>query len=129
MSLSLKKPHCDQASNAPLKECTTYSKQHFSKPVSSPEHEKASKGVIPSNTEASTQWDVRNFIEWAVDCCSLVPDDPVTKDLMASRDTDLVCKWLCHFVMEIIMCHMIQAYYDASAYYEHREYISKNQDS
>ena len=28
--------------------------QRFSKPISSPEREKASKGVIPDNTEAST---------------------------------------------------------------------------
>ena len=74
--------------------------QRFSKPISSPEREKASKGVIPDNTEASTQWALRNFNEWASNRCILSPNDPVPKDLLASHDAELVCKWLSRFLME-----------------------------
>ena len=74
--------------------------QSFPKPVLSPEREKASKGVIPDNTDASTQWALRNFNEWAGNHCFLTPDDPVPKDLLVSHDADLVCKWLCRFLME-----------------------------
>ena len=30
----------------------------------------------------------------------MVPGDPVPADLMQSHDPELVCKWLCRFVME-----------------------------
>ena len=69
-------------------------------PVSSPERAKASKSVIPGNTKASSQSALRNFTEWSVNSCSLVPDDPVPKELLANHDADLVCKWLCRFVLE-----------------------------
>ena len=101
LSLSLSKPRHKQLSDAPLKDSTNdSSRQRFAPPTSSPEREKASKGTIPSNTEASLQWALRNFNEWAVNCCSLLPDDPVSKDLLASHDADLVCKWLCRYLME-----------------------------
>ena len=105
LSLLLKKPyrHSHQESNAPLNDSTNSSTpmlQRFSKPVSSLDREKAGKGVIPDNTNASTQWALRNFNEWAGNCCLLAPDDPVPKDLLASHDADLVCKWLCQFLME-----------------------------
>ena len=72
----------------------------FSKPLSSPEQEKAGKGVIPGNTDASTQCALRNFNEWASNHYSSAPDNPVPKDLLASRDVDLVYKWLYRFLME-----------------------------
>ena len=101
LSLSLNKlSRRGYTSNAPLKDCTNSSELYFSMPVSSPERVKASKGVIPGNTEASSQWALRNFTEWSVNCCSLIPDDPVLKELLASHDAYLVCKWLCRFVLE-----------------------------
>ena len=63
--------------------------------------ESYSKGVIPDNTDAHTQWVLRNFNEWVGNGCSLAPDDPVPKYLLASHDADLICKWLCQFLMEI----------------------------
>ena len=96
VSLSLKKPyrhsHQEPWSNGPLKDSTNSSTllqqrlQRFSKPVSLPEWEKAGKGVVPDNTDASTQWALRNFnIEWAGNRCSLVPDDYVPKDLRIGK--------------------------------------------
>ena len=70
----------------------------FSKPLSSPEQEKAGKDT--GNTDASTQCAVRNFNEWAGNHYSSELDNPVPKDLLASRDVDLVYKWLCRFLME-----------------------------
>ena len=73
LSLSLKKPyhhnHQEPRSNELLKGSTNSSTllqpklQHFSKPVSSPEQEKVGNGVVPDNTNASTQWALRNFNE------------------------------------------------------------------
>ena len=109
LSLSLKKPYNSSrqtSSNAPLKDSTNSSTplqpriQRFSKPVSLPEREKVGKGVVPENTDASTQWALRNFNEWAANRCSVVPNDPVPKDLLASHNADLVCKWLCRFLIE-----------------------------
>ena len=68
--------------------------------MSLPEEEKVGKGVVSDNTDASTQWVLRNFNEQAGNCCSLAPDDPVPKDLLASHDVDLVCKWFFRFSME-----------------------------
>ena len=53
------------------------------------------KGVIPSNTEASTQWAVCIYNRSFVNASEAVLDD-----LLASHDPQLVCEWLCRFVME-----------------------------
>ena len=97
-SLSLKKPR-----KAPLKDTNSSAQskpQRFSKPISSPDRKKAGKGVVPESTDASTQWALRNFNEWTSNRCSLSPDDLVPEDLLASHNADLVCKWLCRFLLE-----------------------------
>ena len=76
------------------------SSSRFAKPISSPEREKAAHGVIPSNTEANTQWAVRTFNAWAINRSFLGASEAVPDDLLASHDPQLVCKWLCRFVME-----------------------------
>ena len=74
LSLAHMKPyshsHQRPQSNGPLKDTSTNSSallkpklQCFSKLVSSPEQEKVGKGVVPGNTDASTQWAVRKFNE------------------------------------------------------------------
>ena len=72
----------------------------FAKPVVSPEREKAAKGVVPANTEASTQWALRNYNAWALNRSFMAADKAVPADLLWSHDADLVCKWLCCYVME-----------------------------
>ena len=72
----------------------------FAKPVTSPEREKAAQGVIPSNTEASTQWAVRTYNAWAINRSFVNASEAVPDDLLASHDPQLVCQWLCRFVME-----------------------------
>ena len=108
LSVSLRKPyrHSHHESNELLKDSTNPSAllqprlQHFSKPVSLPEQEKTGKGVVAVNTNESSQWALRYFNEWAGNNCSLAPYDPMPMDLLASHDGDLVCKWLCLFLME-----------------------------
>jgi len=63
--------------------------------VSSPDHEKAAKGVVPAKTEASSQWALKNFTDWAEHRNLIEPDNPVPRNLLESHDADLVCKWLC----------------------------------
>jgi hypothetical protein len=64
LSLSRAKPRVKLGSASapgPMQDLTngnaaTGSSSRFAKPVTSPEREKAAQGVIPSNTEANTQW-------------------------------------------------------------------------
>ena len=103
LSLSRRKPSkTTEVKAADLKDCTNTApnSSRFSKLVSSPEREKASKGVIPANTAASSQWALRNFNEWSTNRSLMAPDDPVPADLLQSHDPELVCKWLCRFVIE-----------------------------
>ena len=73
---------------------------HFTKPISSPECEKAAGGVVPGNTEANTQWTVCNFNAWALNRSFVNLSEAVLTDLLHSHDPQLVCKWLCRFLME-----------------------------
>ena len=68
--------------------------------VEEKELEEASKGVVPLNTKKNNTWAVQNFNEWALSRNSRSPDDPVPEDLLSSNDADVMCKWLCLFVME-----------------------------
>ena len=83
---------------APLKDCANQSR--FIAPVSSPERVKAAKGVIPANTRANSNWAIKNFKEWASNRSTMAPNDPVPPDLLKSHDPELLCKWLCRYVME-----------------------------
>lgn len=80
----------------PLKEKTN---TRFTTPITSPEREKAAKGVIPANTEASIRWAIKNFNSWALNRSAANPDDFVPPDLLKSHDAALVCKWLCRYAM------------------------------
>ena len=59
----------------------------------------AAKGVIPAKTEACTQWAVKNFESWVCNRSSS-SSEAVPSDLLRSHDAQLVCKWLCCFVLE-----------------------------
>ena len=63
--------------SAPLKDCNNQNR--FIAPVSSPERVKA---VIPANTQASSNWAVKNFKEWASNGSAVAPNDPVPPDLL-----------------------------------------------
>ena len=91
------------SSVCPLKESTNQcgkGANHFAKPVNSPEREKAAKGVVPTNTEANTQWALRNFNAWTLNRSFVDSSEAVPTDLLQSHDAELVCKWLCRFLME-----------------------------
>ena len=76
------------------------SSSRFPKSVTSPEREKAAQGVIPSDTEASTKWALHTFNAWAINRSFLNASKAVPENLLARHDPQLVCKWLCRFVME-----------------------------
>jgi hypothetical protein len=52
----------------------------FLSPKSSPERKKAAVGVIPKNTDNSTQWALQNFNSWATNRVSL--GHPVPESLL-----------------------------------------------
>ena len=79
---------------APLAE----SGNRFTAPVDEQTREKASEGLKPANTEASTRWAVKHFAVWAENRRRLVPDDPVPEGLLQCHDHAKVCKYLCLFV-------------------------------
>lgn len=98
LSLSRNK---NKTATAPLKDCSNdLNHSRFIAPVSSPEREKAAKGVIPANTTANSNWAIKNFKDWASNRSAMTPNDPVPPDLLNSQDTVLLCKWLCRYVME-----------------------------
>ena len=75
--------HCAYAEEATsaasaLKDVTNH--KRFGPITTSPEREKAARGVIPSNTEASTRWAVKNL--WATNRSAVNPSDPVPTDLL-----------------------------------------------
>ena len=90
--LSLPKPRRSRA----LKESTN----RFAKPVDESVLEKAAKGVVPLKTEQSTIWAVSNFESWRSSRESGSSDAAVPPDILRSNDAELVCKWLCSYVLE-----------------------------
>ena len=106
--LSLSRPKlCDEVRPAivPMQDLANSkadvrSLSQFAKPISS-ECEMAAQGVIPSNIEANTQWAVCTFNAWAVNRSFLGASEAVADDLVASHDPQLVCKWLCRFLIEV----------------------------
>ena len=71
----------------------------FAEPVDASVLQEAAKGVVPLKTEQSTQWAVKNFGCWARSRSSS-SSEVVPPDLLRSHDGELVCKWLCSFVLE-----------------------------
>ena len=92
----------------PSKEATTTNQRvsRFAVPVDSLEREKAAKGVVPAKTEANTQWALRNFNAWALNRSFMSSAEAVPADLLSSHDAELVCKWLCRFVLETRKTYM-----------------------
>lgn len=59
-----------------------------------------SEGFVPSNTEANTEWAVRNFKSWADWRLTSEPNDPIPRDLLTCGDASLINKWLSLYVIE-----------------------------
>ena len=55
---------------------------------------------MPNNTARSNVWAKRNVEEWARFRSAAKPSDPVPEDLLSLNDPEVVCKWLCRFVLE-----------------------------
>ena len=66
----------------------------------SPELASCSKGYVPPNTQANTQWSVRTFNSWMDWRIKAKPVDPVPKDIFTCGDAKLLNKWLLLFVLE-----------------------------
>ena len=61
---------------------------------------KASRGVIPINTETSTRWAVKNFTDWANNLNKSCSNDTVPIDLLECHDVTKVCKYMCKYILE-----------------------------
>ena len=66
----------------------------------SPELASCSKGYVPPNTQANTQWSVKTFNSWMEWRVKAKPVDPVPKDILTCGDAKLLNKWLSLFVLE-----------------------------
>ena len=77
-----------------------WSNNRFTVPTKAEEVDKATKGLVPVNTETSTRWAVKNFMDWAINRNKLSPDNPVSLNLLECHDVKKVCKYLCMFVIE-----------------------------
>ena len=94
-----RKKKCLSLSRPPLQEATN----RFAQPVEVSVLNEAAKGVVPLKTEQSTRWAVKNFESWAHSRSSSGVSssvDIVPAELLRSHDSELVCKWLCCFVLE-----------------------------
>ena len=94
-SLSLKKAEVTKKKRSVLE-----SSEQFSVTVSEQEVSRATKGVIPINTETSTRWAVKNFMDWANNRNKSSGSDPVPIDLLECHDVAKVCSHLCKYVLE-----------------------------
>ena len=59
-----------------------------------------SVGFVPANTEANSEWAVRNFKSWADWRTAQDPSDPVPSDILSSGDAVALNKWLSFYVIE-----------------------------
>ena len=80
--MSLKKDNkAGKMTPLPLNDCSNKiasrnSNQRF-QVVSSPDREKATKGAVSAKTEASSQWALKNFTNWADHCNLNEPDQGI----------------------------------------------------
>ena len=74
--------------------------KRFENIAASPELASSSKGYIPPNTEANTQWAVRTFDAWRTWRSTAKPEDPVPEDILSCADAGVLNKWLSLFVLE-----------------------------
>ena len=82
------------------KKCLSLQRKRFGNPIESPERLTAARGVVPVNTEASTQWALKHFHAWAQNRSAQETEAAVPVDLLRCHDAGLVCKWMCRFVIE-----------------------------
>ena len=66
----------------------------------SPDLASCSRGYVPPNTQANTQWSVKTFNSWMDWRIKAKPVDPVPKDILTCGDAKLLNKWLSLFVLE-----------------------------
>ena len=59
--------------------------QRFEHVTASPELASSSKGFVPRNTEANTQWAVRTFKSWMEWRSTAKPQDPVPEEILSSE--------------------------------------------
>ena len=72
----------------------------FSATVCENQVSKASRGVIPINTETSTRWAVKNFTDWANNRNKSCSSDLVPIDLLERHDVTKVWKYMCKYILE-----------------------------
>ena len=64
----------------------------FDTVTSSEELASFTEGFVPANTEANTEWAVRNFNTWADWRLTSKPNDPVPCDILTCGDASLLNK-------------------------------------
>ena len=72
----------------------------YASPCTEEQMMEAARGVVPGNTESSTKWALKNFMEWAENRRLLVPGDVVPENLLECHDAAIVSKYLRMFVLE-----------------------------
>ena len=58
-----------------------------------------SEGFVPANTEANTEWAIRNFEAWADWRITQNPDDSVPSNILSCGDAVALNKWLSLYVI------------------------------
>ncbi len=68
--------------------------------VSDEQLSELSKGYTPKNTEASTKWALKNFLEWTKARNVQFPSQLVPTDILSSSDPATLNMWLSRFAVE-----------------------------
>ena len=55
---------------------------------------------MPANTKSSNEWALKNLRAWISDRNTRMSDEAVLADL-ACEDADILCKWMCCFVLRL----------------------------
>ena len=95
-----RKQKCLSLKRTGKKKALTEPSERFCVTATENEINKAIKGVVPINTETSTKWAVKNFIDWVNNLNMIDSNNPVPTDLLKCHDAETVCKYLCKYVLE-----------------------------
>ena len=71
------------------------------------EIKEVAKGVVPANTKSSNEWALKNLRAWISDRNTRMSDEAVPADLFACEDADILCKWMCCFVLRLF-CYVFR---------------------
>ncbi|XP_011410282.1 PREDICTED: uncharacterized protein LOC105316787 [Amphimedon queenslandica] len=96
----MKRAALEQISSVPLKRPLVLGpNRRFLPPITTEEATEKAKGAVPANMKLANKWALRTFQSW-VSFRNSMSEEKVPEDLLACKNSEVVCYWLCRFVSE-----------------------------